>query len=463
MRNSKVRYSWLLVDLVLTGVALHLASLLRLAIPLTVDVGPNITTIDSLVYLFVVFIWSVSLVTLGVYDYSYASSLNSRLKTVLAGVGLCTVILAGVLYLSFREIPRVLYLYFVLLDGAFLGAPRLIQIWLTHLHFFKTRARRIIIVGANGLGTATASNLLKHRQINLLGFVDDRQEAGKEIMGKPVLGQRAELLGLVEKYKPEIVVLALPAEQQAAGLQLVIELQKRSVEVLIVPDLHNSGLVWTGADKVGEVLLISLNETRIKGLNRLVKRAFDVIISTFVLIFLSPLMLIVALLIKLDSPGPVIFTQTRVGECCRLFKIHKFRTMSEGAHARLHEVTREIDGKPVHKHRDDPRTTKIGRFLRATSMDELPNLFNVLMGEMSIVGPRPELPELVAQYEPFQFGRLSVPPGMTGWWQINGRSDKPLHLNTAEDIYYVEHYSLLLDLRIIWRTIGVIFKRKGAF
>jgi lipopolysaccharide/colanic/teichoic acid biosynthesis glycosyltransferase len=124
---------------------------------------------------------------------------------------------------------------------------------------------------------------------------------------------------------------------------------------------------------------------------------------------------------------------------------------------------REVDGKLVHKHRNDPRITKIGRFLRATSLDELPNLINVLRGEMSIVGPRPELPELVAHYEPYQFGRLSVPPGMTGWWQVNGRSDKPLHLNTQEDMYYIENYSVLLDIKIIWRTIGVLFKRKGAF
>jgi exopolysaccharide biosynthesis polyprenyl glycosylphosphotransferase len=428
-------------------------------------VNADAAEVGPIGYLFVTIIWSVSLVSLGVYEQSYLHSLSAKLKTLLLGVGLSTVLLAGGLYLSFtlRDVPRVLFLYFVVLDGLFLGIPRAAQIWLVRMHFFKERARRVMIVGSSSLGTATASNLLKYSQIKLLGFVDDRAETGSVVAGLPVLGSRQQLTDLVEQNKPDIVVLALPAEQQAAGLELVIELQKRSVEVLIVPDLVNSGLVWIGADKLGDLLFINLNETRIKGLSRLLKRALDLVLATIGLTLLSPVMLIVALLIKLDSPGPVIFTQIRVGECCRLFKIHKFRTMSNGADKRLHEVMREVDGKLVHKHRNDPRITKIGRFLRATSLDELPNLINVLRGEMSIVGPRPELPELVAHYEPYQFGRLSVPPGMTGWWQVNGRSDKPLHLNTQEDMYYIENYSVLLDIKIIWRTIGVIFKRKGAF
>lgn len=445
--------------------ALYLASLLRSMIPLTMDFDRAASTIDGLAYSIVVVIWSVTLVSLGAYENSYLQSLGSRLKTVLMGVGLCTILLAGVLYLwfSYRDVPRVLYLYFVLLDGLFLGLPRVAQIWLTKLHFFKERARRVIVIGASDLGVNAATNLLKHHQVNLLGFVDDRLEAGTQILNRTVLGSRQQLPEIIEKNSPEIAMLAVPAEQQADGLKLVLELQKRSVEVLVVPDLLNSGLVYTSADRMGDLLLINLNETRIKGLNRLLKRALDVIVATLALVLFCPIFLLIAILIKLDSPGPIFFTQTRVGECCRLFTIIKFRTMTNGADKRLHEVMREVDGKLVHKHRNDPRVTRLGRLLRSTSLDELPNLLNVLRGEMSIVGPRPELPELVSRYEPLQFGRLAVPPGMTGWWQINGRSDKPLHLNSEEDLYYIQHYSLFLDIVIMWRTIGVILKRKGAF
>jgi lipopolysaccharide/colanic/teichoic acid biosynthesis glycosyltransferase len=129
----------------------------------------------------------------------------------------------------------------------------------------------------------------------------------------------------------------------------------------------------------------------------------------------------------------------------------------------VHTVIRVIDGKPVHKFPDDPRVTRAGRWLRATSLDELPQLINVLRGQMSLVGPRPELPWIVDQYEPWQYARLTVPPGITGWWQLSGRSELPMHLNTEYDLFYVDRYSLLLDLKLLVRTLLVPFYRRGAF
>jgi exopolysaccharide biosynthesis polyprenyl glycosylphosphotransferase len=197
---------------------------------------------------------------------------------------------------------------------------------------------------------------------------------------------------------------------------------------------------------------------------RVIKRAFDITVSGLLILMALPVLAIVALAIKLTSPGPVLFLQERVGENGRLFKIYKFRSMVVDAE-KLQDSVNETDseGHTIHKRRNDPRVTGIGRIIRKTSLDELPQLFNVLKGEMSLVGPRPELPWLVAQYEDWQYQRFNVPQGITGWWQINGRSDKPCHLNTDQDIYYVRHYSLWLDIKILALTLPALLKGKGAF
>ncbi len=198
---------------------------------------------------------------------------------------------------------------------------------------------------------------------------------------------------------------------------------------------------------------------------RMVKRAFDLGVT---IVSLPPALLVmgvVALAIKLDSPGPVFYRQKRVGENGRLFEMIKFRSMVKNADELRHLVEEAGPGGKViqHKTAHDPRITRVGAFLRRTSLDELPQLFNVLRGEMSLIGPRPELPHLVDKYELWQRKRFAVPQGMTGWWQVNGRSDKPMHLHTEEDLYYVQHYSLWLDLQILVKTVWVVLRGKGAY
>ncbi|MCP4415562.1 MAG: sugar transferase, partial [Chloroflexi bacterium] len=198
---------------------------------------------------------------------------------------------------------------------------------------------------------------------------------------------------------------------------------------------------------------------------RLVKRIFDLAVGGIIVFFLLPIFLVISLLIKLDSKGSIIFKQRRVGENGRIFNMFKFRTMEPKADENREQVT-EIsqDGRILFKKSpNDPRITRIGRFLRRTSLDELPQLFNVLKGEMSLVGPRPELPWLVDQYELWQRKRFAVPQGMTGWWQVNGRSDKPLHLNTEDDLYYVQNYSIWMDIYILVKTPWVVLRGKGAY
>jgi lipopolysaccharide/colanic/teichoic acid biosynthesis glycosyltransferase len=175
-------------------------------------------------------------------------------------------------------------------------------------------------------------------------------------------------------------------------------------------------------------------------------------------------MALAAFLVYFEDGPPVIFRQKRVGKDGRLFEIYKFRTMVKDAERWHGQIkTRDTHGNPTHKTPQDPRVTRVGRILRRFSVDELPQLFNVLAGTMSLVGPRPELPYLVEKYESWQYQRFAVPPGMTGWWQISGRSDRPMHLHTEDDLYYIQNRSIWLDLQIIFRTIWVVIRGKGAY
>jgi lipopolysaccharide/colanic/teichoic acid biosynthesis glycosyltransferase len=203
---------------------------------------------------------------------------------------------------------------------------------------------------------------------------------------------------------------------------------------------------------------------RLDPFERQVKRVFDLLVGTVTLVVMLPLMAAVAVAICLDSPGPAVIRQQRVGEQGKLFWMYKFRSMVKDAESRLAQAVKiSADGRLQHKYPDDPRVTRVGRFIRSTSLDELPQLINVLKGEMSLVGPRPELPWIVEQYEPWQWRRFAVPQGITGWWQINGRSDKPMHWHTEEDLFYIQNRSLLLDIQILWRTLGAVAKRRGAY
>lgn len=196
------------------------------------------------------------------------------------------------------------------------------------------------------------------------------------------------------------------------------------------------------------------------------KRVFDMIVGSLVLVLLSPLMLVAALAVRADSAGPVLLRQPRIGEGGRPFHMLKFRTMREGAEADEQQLAQETDtGPPIFvKQPNDPRVTRVGHILRRFSIDELPQLFNVLRGDMSLVGPRPELPWMVEQYETQHRKRFAVPQGMTGWWQVNGRSDRADYaLRIEDDLYYIRNWSIWLDLRILFMTTVAVIRGEGAY
>src|SRR5581483_6303096 len=246
--------------------------------------------------------------------------------------------------------------------------------------------------------------------------------------------------------------------------QIVEHCQRDGLTFKIVPDLYQMSLGQVDLNTVVGIPLIGVREVRIQGWNRIVKRGLDILLSSALLLLFALPAALLALAIKLDSPGPIIYRQRRVGRGGVPFEAYKFRSMREGADRELEQLRalNEADG-PLFKMRRDPRVTRVGRLLRRASLDELPQLLNVLQGQMSLVGPRPPIPAEVEQYEPWHMKRLEVSPGLTGLWQVSGRSDLSFDEMVLLDIYYIETWSLGLDLRILFRTLPAVLFARGAF
>ena len=457
-----------ILDLLLTLIALYLASLARLWLPFSYRLEPRHVYLHPLIYGMVLVIWGVIFPTMSAYDPKRVLHLKEQIRTAFLAGSASTLVFAGALYLSFRDVPRLLFVYFYVIDLSFLFGLRLLlravwKLWSEQ----EQHVSKVLIVGAGSLGQDVVRQARDYQWtgLRLEGYVDDDpSKQGQIIEGIPVLGGLDQTLSIVRQRDISEVIFALPLRAYEKVTKLIFELQELPVRVRVVPDIFNLAFFRATIEDFHGMPLIGLRDPVIDGFDRVVKRLFDLALSAMLLLLLWPLMLLIALLIKLDSPGPVLFRQQRVGENGRLFTMYKFRTMFVDAEQRLNEILRESpEGVAFLKRPDDPRVTRLGRFLRRTSLDELPQLFNVIKGEMSLVGPRPELPLLVQHYESWQRQRFAVPPGITGWWQVTGRAERPMHLHTEDDLYYIRNYSLLLDLRILWRTIGAVLRGRGAY
>jgi len=409
--------------------------------------------------------WVAILLLFSVYDArrnfkNVDEFINITLASMLAAVAL-----AGTLYLSFREISRLLFLVFVVL--AYVGMLGWRTVARLVLNLSKSRPekqRRVLIVGAGSLGEELLSKVSEnpHSGINILGFLDDNPNLRTNHLD--VLGSINKAESIIQEHQVDDVIIALPQRAYRIINQLVSELHRLPVKVWVIPDYFRMTLYKAAIEEFAGIPMLDLRAPALNEYQRMVKRAFDLVITTLLMPLILPIMGIIALVIRLGSPGKILLRQPRAGENGRIFDMLKFRTMIANAENFRHLVEHvDESGHLIHKTIDDPRITRFGRFLRRTSLDELPQCFNVLKGEMSLVGPRPELPYLVAQYEPWQRQRFAVPQGITGWWQIHGRSDKPMHLNTEDDLYYVQNYSIFLDIYILIKTVGVVLQGKGAF
>ncbi len=414
------------------------------------------------VYLIAPSIWVFVFLILSVYNLKRPHRITEELQRLTLGEVISSLVFAGVLFFSSQQIPHLWLIIFFTISFALLIIWRLCVRILWRLRGKPPFDIRVLIVGAGETGRRIGKNIKTYEcmGIKLVGYLDDNPEIDKV----PILGTLEQIREVICKHNIDEVIITLP-RRAYQRLEWVVEtISDLPVQVRIIPNCSSLAL-W--CEKYSDFLGVPAIELRSSAINEhqlLIKRIFDLIIGGIATLILLPIMGIVAIAIKLDSRGPILFRQQRVGENGRLFTMYKFRSMVVDAE-KLQDQVNEIDdkGRIIHKKPNDPRVTRIGRFIRRYSLDELPQLFNVLKGDMSLVGPRPELPWLVEKYEPWQRKRFSVPQGITGWWQVNGRSERPMHLSTEDDLYYIENYSFWLDIYILFKTLWVVLKGKGAY
>lgn len=313
----------------------------------------------------------------------------------------------------------------------------------------------------------------------IIGMVENGnfdRSASVSFEGVPVIGDLKSLPEAIRESGANEVIISDPNVPGEALFDVMIQTgRRRGVEFRIAPTLLNCLPSKTEIDQVGSLPMVTLFRSPLSSGARIVKRASDLIIASVALAVLSPLWLLIALLIKLDSRGPAFYKQERVGMDGRIFLFYKFRTMHTGADDARHRefqrkyIAGEPDSnlgdkkRPAYKLRADERVTRVGRLLRKTSLDELPQLFNVLRGDMSIVGPRPPIPYEVESYELWHRKRLDMKPGITGLWQVSGRNRLPFDEMVRMDLYYIENWSLLLDIKIILQTLPVMWRAEDAY
>ena len=457
------------VDIALTLLALYLADVLRHTLPIGAGDASLLSWLSAREYVVVGIVWAFFFRMFHLYDHRRLLRVVDEIRALIPAILFATIVLfAAFFVLKVEFLSRLLFLYFIALDALLLINLR----WLLNLVVRNRRisgrgATRVLVVGAGPVGERVAA-MIRERPwsgYQVVGFADDDpRKLGERIHDAQVLGGCDELADLIERYEVDDVLIALPMHAYERMREIVVALDAAPVRVRLVPDVFHLMAGRAMAEDVWGLPLISVRAPVITGFDRFVKRVFDLVLAGVSLVLMAPVLAVLALAVYLDGGRPVVFSQRRVGETGRMFTMYKLRTMVPDAESRQEAALQGGAAvNAVYKPLNDPRVTRVGRFLRRTSLDELPQLWNVLRGEMSLVGPRPELPWVVDRYESWQRQRLAVLPGITGWWQVSGRGELPLHENVEYDLYYIQNYSPLLDLTILLRTLWVVARGRGAY
>jgi exopolysaccharide biosynthesis polyprenyl glycosylphosphotransferase len=413
-------------------------------------------------------LWLAALWLAGAYDDRFVGTGSDEFRKVMnAGVGLTAAIAIGS-YANNMELSRGYLL--IALPGMTLLDLIVRYAMRKRLHRLRAGGRCMQSVVAIGHEAAVAGLIAELRRDSYHGLsvaaacVTQPPGCG-EIAGIPVYGSLDDVTAAVSHFAADTVAVTSCPEMDAFRLRaLAWELEKAGTELCVSPALLDVAGPRTTIRPTAGLTLLHVDHPRLDGIRLAGKAVFDWCLAGLVLVMLAPLMGVLALMIRLEDGGPAFFTQTRVGKAGQTFRIYKFRTMVVDAEQHKAELMarNEHDGV-LFKLRNDPRVTAVGAHLRRWSVDELPQLFNVLLGDMSLVGPRPPLPDEAAKYAEHVHRRLVVKPGITGLWQVSGRANLPWDEAVRLDLRYVENWSFALDLQILWKTFSALLRRSGAY
>ena len=470
--------TFVLVDVLSTNLAWLLSYYLRFNSPLAESFLPVTKGIPELSrYLLLMplltLLWPAVLYFHGLYQVKRGRSRIDEFFAILFSVLIASALTLGAtlyvrVYYRYQpavapswEYSQAVFAIFIVLDVLALNLGRMaLRAWLERLWAAGYNVKRALVAGAGELGQIVADTLTAHRELGyrVLGFLDDARP-GERVAGLPVLGRLDEAMAVATAHGADQLYIALPLEEHAKLLQLIRNVGNECVDIKVVPDLVQYATIRAALDDLDGIPIISLNEVPLRGWNSMVKRLVDVGLGFLLLVAGSPLLAALAALIKLKGgPGPVFYRQERMSLDGKTFQMWKFRSMYQDA---------EKDTGPVWASEHDPRRTPVGALLRRFNLDELPQLINVFLGDMSLVGPRPERPPFVQQFKeriPQYMLRHRVKSGITGWAQVNGwRGNTSIEKRIEYDLYYIENWSLLLDLKILILTLFRGFGQKHAY
>jgi exopolysaccharide biosynthesis polyprenyl glycosylphosphotransferase len=405
----------------------------------------------------------------GAYALPRESSLFDYTWAVFRGVALAIGLLLSLLFfLKIQYISRYIIIIFASIEFFALTTIRII-VKSYYLKALKNGScsLKVLIVGTGDRARFLAKQLKHHAELGfeIVGYLDpDPRQAGQTVEAIPVIGSVGNISECLKKHIIDEVIIAIPRSLLEDAEPIVQACEEEAIKLRFMADIFDLHVARISLHEIGKIPLLTLEPVAQDDTKLMFKRVFDFTITLFAMPFLLPIMTILAIAIKMESPGPIFFVQQRVGLRKHLFPMFKFRSMYEDAEQKMKEIEHlnEADG-PIFKMTNDPRITQVGHFIRKTSLDELPQLLNVLRGEMSLVGPRPmSIRDVNLFNKGIQRKRFSVKPGITCIWQISGRSNLPFSQWLLLDLEYIENWSLSLDLKILLKTIPAVLKSKGA-
>lgn len=465
MKRSELFFNFLLVpiDIIMIVGAFALAYFWRLKSGDIIYIWPFAQYFKFV--LSVAPIWILLFALEGLYDTKRNKKATEEFTRVFLGVSLGIMVVMAWIFLTrtfFFSRLVVLYAFLIALALVFL-ARVIIRAIERYLFRYGVGVHRVIIIGNNRSAKILFNEITNDLGLGykITGLIQTRRRSkDREIQGLEIFGAFKDFREIIKEKKPDDVILADPLFSAQQTVKLLEFCEDERINFKSMPSLFEVHSTNVNVNSIAGIPIIEFKDTPLEGWGQIIKRIVDIIGSAIGLIILSPIFLITSILIKFDSSGPVFFRQKRVGPDGN-FIFYKFRTMKAGAEKEHAALIKKYGN--MFKLKKDPRITRLGRFLRRTSIDELPQLWNVLRGEMSLVGPRPPMLIETRYYSRWQRKRLKIKPGITGLWQISGRSNVSFDEWVRMDVYYIEHWSLWLDLQILLKTFGAVLKKTGAY